>query len=114
MNDCLFCKIIAGEIPSTRVYEDDLCYAFKDISPQAATHILLIPKKHIASLHDASAQDQALLGALLLKASEIAEKQGIAATGYRVTTNIGEHGCQSVKHLHLHILGGEQLKGEMG
>ncbi len=114
MNDCLFCRIIAGEIPSAKVFEDELCYAFKDINPQAKVHVLVIPKKHISSLNSASPADQALLGALMLRVKDIAETLNIAKSGYRVVTNIGGHACQSVEHLHLHLLGGEQLKGEMG
>lgn len=110
--DCLFCKIIAGEIPSGKVYEDEKCYAFFDIAPQAKTHILLVPKKHIASLADAQGEDAALLGHLMLTCAKIAAQQGLG-DGFRVVTNIGENGCQSVKHLHLHILGGEKLSEKM-
>lgn len=107
--DCLFCRIIAGEIPSNKVYEDDLCYAFYDIAPQAKTHIVLVPKKHIASLRAACVQDQVLLGHLMLACAQIARIAGLEEDGYRVVTNIGHNGRQSVEHLHLHILGGEEL-----
>lgn len=109
MDDCLFCKIIKGEIPSKKVYEDSLCYAFEDIQPQAAVHILLVPKMHIASLAQAKQEQQLLLGHLMLCAVNIARERGLEQDGYRVATNIGEHGRQSVQHLHLHIMGGELL-----
>lgn len=112
---CLFCKIIKGEIPSTKVYEDELVYAFKDINPQAPVHILVIPKGHMSSL-DALAQIEGyanLISYVLTEIPKIAKEQGLT-DGYRVVTNIGEHGAQSVKHLHFHILGGRQLSGEMG
>lgn len=112
-DDCLFCKIIAGDIPSAKVYEDDMCYAFRDIAPQASTHVLIVPKKHIASLDEAQIADQRLMGHLMLAAAQIARMEGIAADGYRVVTNIGKHGCQSVHHLHIHLLGGEQLGERM-
>lgn len=110
--DCIFCKIIAGEIPSKKVYEDEACYAFEDINPMASVHVLIIPKEHIASLQDA--RDGAPLGALLLACNEVARLKGIGESGYRVATNVGAHGCQSVAHLHFHLLGGEQLAGKMG
>jgi histidine triad (HIT) family protein len=110
--DCLFCKIIAGEIPSKKVYEDETCFAFCDIAPQAKTHILLVPKKHIASLAQAQQEDAALLGHLMLVCAQIAAEQGLEE-GFRVVTNVGENGCQSVRHLHLHILGGEKLSEKM-
>jgi histidine triad (HIT) family protein len=106
--DCLFCKIIAGEIPSNKVFEDDLTYAFKDIHPQAPTHILVLPRKHIASLPDVSADDQALLGHLLLVSSEIARQAGLGQ-GFRTVINSGDHGGQTVDHLHLHVLGGRGM-----
>lgn len=114
MSDCLFCKIIGGEIPSKKVYEDESCYAFEDISPQARVHILLIPKKHIASISDATADDQALLGHLMLCAGKIAKQMDVDQSGYRLITNRGDDARQSVKHLHLHILGGEVLSEKMG
>lgn len=110
----IFTKIIRKEIPATIVYEDDLCLAFRDISPQAPTHILLIPKKEITSLATAKPADHALLGHLMVKASEIAAKEGLNAKGYRVVTNIGAQGGQSVDHLHLHILGGRQMQWPPG
>ncbi len=113
MNDCIFCKIASGEIPSTKVYEDELCIAFLDIHPQSKEHILVIPRKHLDSLHSAGTDDAALLAHLMLICSKVAELRGIGGSGYRVVTNIGVDGCQSVGHLHLHVLGGEQLSASM-
>jgi histidine triad (HIT) family protein len=107
--DCLFCKIIAGEIPSNKVYEDDAVYAFHDINPAAPSHILVIPKKHLNAVNAASEEDQALLGHLLLKANAIAAEQGLADEGFRYVINTGNGGGQTVYHLHLHILGGRQM-----
>ena len=110
--DCLFCKIIAGEIPSTKVYEDDKILAFRDIAPQAPTHILVIPKEHIGGVDELNAENSAVVSHIFSKIAEIARNEGLA-DGYRVVSNIGEHGCQSVRHLHFHILGGKQLGGSM-
>lgn len=110
--DCLFCKIIAGEIPSTKVYEDDKILAFRDINPQAPTHILVIPKQHIGGVDELNAENSAVVSHIFAKIAEIAKKEGLEK-GYRVVSNVGEHGCQSVRHLHFHILGGKQLNGEM-
>ena len=107
--DCLFCKIIEGEIPSELVYEDDVCVAFNDISPQAPTHILIIPKQHIESLDEAEEQNRDVLGTLLLNAAGIARKKGLAENGYRVVINTNDHGGQTVFHLHVHLLGGRQF-----
>lgn len=107
--DCIFCKIAAGEIPSEKVFEDDKVFAFKDINPVAPVHILVIPKRHIASLADVTADDRELLGHIQLKIAEIAAAAGVSQNGYRVATNIGAHAGQTVKHLHYHILGGRQL-----
>ena len=104
--DCLFCKIIAGDIPSTRVYEDDVCIAFNDISPQAPTHILIVPRKHLDSLDTVGESNKAALGHLLLAAAEIARTAGIAVDGYRVVINTNADGGQTVFHLHVHLLGG--------
>lgn len=106
---CIFCRIVGGAIPSERVYEDDFVIGIRDISPQAPTHILILPKIHIASLSELD--DPALAGQLLLAAKSIALQEGLGARGYRVATNTGEWGGQSVFHLHLHVLGGRQLKG---
>lgn len=106
---CLFCKMVEGEIPTDKVYEDDELLAFRDINPQAPTHILIIPKKHIATLNDASVEDQVLLGRIILKARELAAAEGLTEDGYRVTLNCNRHGGQSVYHIHLHLLGGRQM-----
>lgn len=104
--DCIFCKIAKGEIPSTRVYEDDVCVAFNDLSPQAPTHILIIPRAHVASLDKAKADEQKDLGHLLLTAAEIARERGFADDGYRVVINTNSDGGQTVFHLHVHLLAG--------
>lgn len=105
---CLFCQIIDGSIPSTAVYQDEQCYAFADINPQAPLHILIVPRVHIASLASTGPQDAALLGHLMAVAAEIARGKGLGA-GYRVVVNTGADGGQSVDHLHLHLLGGRGL-----
>jgi histidine triad (HIT) family protein len=104
--DCLFCKIIAGEIPSDGVYEDNVCIAFNDISPQAPTHILLVPRAHVDSLDTVTESDKDVLGHVLLTAAEIARRSGIAEGGYRVVINTNADGGQTVFHLHVHLLGG--------
>ena len=110
--DCLFCKIIAGDIPSTKVYEDDSILAFRDINPQAPTHVLVIPKLHIPSVDGINAQNSAVVAHIFECIPQIAAKEGLV-NGYRVISNCGDHACQSVKHLHFHILGGRQLSEEM-
>ena len=110
----IFNKIIKKEIPAQIVYEDDLCLAFRDIQPQAPTHVLLIPKKAIVSMADLKKDDAPLLGHLLLKASEIAASLGLAKDGYRVVANTGVKGGQTVAHLHFHILGGRQMEWPPG
>lgn len=114
MEDCLFCKIIAGEIPSTKVYEDEFVYAFKDINPLAPVHILVVPKIHISGADRIDAENSSYVARIFEAAAKIAAEQGIAEDGYRIITNIGENGCQSVKHLHFHILGGRKLDINMG
>ena len=106
--DCIFCAIIAGEIPSTKVWEDEYCYAFKDINPMAKEHTVIVPKAHIESADKIYAGNSVYVAKIFEAIPEIAEQHGLK-DGNRVITNIGEHGCQSVKHLHFHILGGEQL-----
>ncbi len=113
MTDTIFSKIIRREIPADIVYEDDLCLAFKDIAPQAPVHILVIPKKPIPNLADATPQDHALMGHLLLKVKQVAEEAGLEK-GYRVVINTGDDGGQTVHHLHLHILGGRQMQWPPG
>ena len=107
MNEnCLFCKIIAGEIPAAKVFEDDVCIAFNDISPQAPTHILIVPREHFASLDKAASDHKETLGHLLLTAAQIARESGFAEDGYRVVINTNGDGGQTVFHLHIHLLGG--------
>jgi histidine triad (HIT) family protein len=106
---CLFCKIIAGEIPSTKVFEDDHVFAFKDINPEAPQHVLIVPKKHIESLSDAGPEDATLLGHIQLSAAKIAQDLGISSSGYRLVNNCGQHGGQTVYHIHYHLLGGTQM-----
>ncbi len=113
MQDCLFCKIVAGSIPSTKVYEDDMVLAFRDISPQAPTHILVIPKIHIESMTDVNEKNVGAVEQIMRVIPVIAKEQNLD-NGFRVVTNVGEDGRQSVKHLHFHILGGKQLSGTMG
>lgn len=108
MSDCLFCKIASGEIPSKQAYADDEVYAFHDIRPQAPTHVLVIPRRHVASLDDTSDADQAWLGRTLLAVRHVARELGIAS-GYRVVTNCGTPAGQSVFHIHFHLLGGRPL-----
>ena len=110
--DCLFCAIINGDIPSKKVYEDEKCYAFHDIAPQAAVHFLVVPKEHIASVDEVNEENSALVAHIFTVIPKIARELGLDG-GYRVVTNIGENGCQSVKHLHFHVLGGEKLSDKM-
>ena len=110
----LFEKIIAGEIPSEVVYEDDLCFCFRDISPQAPVHLLLIPKKPIPRIAEARAEDLELLGHMMTKVGEIARAEGFAEEGFRTVINNGTHGGEAVPHLHLHILAGRQMKWPPG
>ena len=105
---CIFCKIIAGEIPSSCVYQDEKVYAFKDINPEAKVHMLVVPREHIESADAINADNSATVAAIFEAIPKIARECGLE-NGYRVITNIGEDGCQSVKHLHFHILGGEKL-----
>lgn len=107
--DCLFCKIAAGEIPSDEVYSDDEFYAFRDINPQAPTHILMIPRKHIAKIDQAAPDDAELLGKLILRANIIADREGLGEGGFRYVINSGEGAGQTVWHIHLHILGGRPM-----
>jgi histidine triad (HIT) family protein len=107
MNEnCLFCKIVAGEIPSAKIYEDEFCVAFNDINPQAPTHILIIPREHLDSLDKAQRSDKETLGHLLLAAAEIAREKNFAEDGYRTVINTNSDGGQTVFHLHIHLLGG--------
>jgi histidine triad (HIT) family protein len=113
MENCVFCKIVAGEIPSNKVYEDDTVLAFRDIAPMAPTHILVIPKTHICSAADITWDNSAVVAHIFEVIAQIAKTEGLEK-GFRVTTNSGDDGCQSVHHLHFHILGGKKLTAEMG
>jgi len=108
MDDCLFCRIIKGEIPSKKIHEDERVYAFEDINPQAPTHVLVVPKKHIRGLKEARAEDAELIGYCQLTAANIARQRNIE-DGYRTVLNVGPQAGQSVFHLHLHLLGGRNL-----
>jgi len=110
--NCLFCKIIAGDIPSTKVYEDDICYAFRDIAPQAPTHILVVPKIHISDCNGITAENSAVVAHIFSVIPQIAKAEGLE-NGYRVVSNCGEDAGQTVQHLHFHILGGKRLALEM-
>ncbi len=114
MTDSIFAKIIRREVPADIVYEDNLALAFRDKNPQAPVHILVIPKQAIAKLSDAESKDHALMGHLLLTAKRVAEQEGLSEDGYRVVINNGPNGGQTVYHLHLHILGGRQMKWPPG
>lgn len=114
MIDCLFCKIVAGEIPATIVRRENSWVAFRDINPKAPTHVLIVPVKHFASVSDASPAEEALLGRLLLAVKEVAAEEGIDKTGYRVVLNSGESAGQSVFHLHVHLLGGRPMSWPPG
>lgn len=109
MKDCLFCKIIKGEIPSEKVYEDEEILAFKDISPAAPIHILVIPKKHITSLATMEPGDEQIIAKIYKTINIIAQEQGFKENGYRVIVNCGKDGCQEVMHLHFHLLAGKKL-----
>jgi histidine triad (HIT) family protein len=109
MSDCIFCKIVEGSIPSNKVMETDNVLVFHDIQPAAKVHALVIPKKHIASLNDVTADDAALMSEVIMSVREAAEKLGIAESGYRVINNCGSDGGQMVHHIHFHVLGGEKL-----
>ncbi len=113
-DDCIFCQIVAGELDSDKVYEDDRLLAFRDANPQAPVHVLVIPKRHISSLKEVTDDDGELLGHLQVTVAEIADDLGLAADGYRVVVNCGSQGGQTVGHLHYHILGGRQMKWPPG
>ena len=113
MNDCLFCKIAAGVIPSNKVYEDEDVLAFRDIAPQAPVHVLVIPKKHVSGWYDAKDEDDATLAKLMRTAAQVAKMENIVESGFRVVSNCGADAQQTVKHLHLHVLGGKAMAGEM-
>ncbi len=112
--ECVFCRIVAGEIPADIVYQDKELIAFRDIHPQAPTHLLIIPKVHIASLTQLSDKQQRLIGRLVLLAKDLAEKEGIPASGYRLSVSCGADGGQLVPHIHFHLLGGRKLDDMLG
>ena len=112
MSDCIFCTIIAGDIPSTKVFEDEYVYAFRDIAPMAPVHVLIVPKAHIASADGVNSENSAYVARIFEAIPKIAASEGLA-NGYRVITNCGEDACQTVKHLHFHILGGKKLPETM-
>ena len=113
-DSCLFCRIAAGEIPADVIYQDDDVVAFRDIAPQAPLHLLIIPRKHIASLNEAQPEDAAVLGKLMTTASQLAESEGVAESGWRAVVNVGEGGGQTVFHVHLHLISGRPLKWPPG
>jgi histidine triad (HIT) family protein len=113
-SDCLFCKIVAGKIPAELIYENDDVVAFKDISPQAPVHNLIIPKKHIAMINDINKEDETLIGKMFLAAKIIAKQEGIADDGYRTVMNCGESAGQTIFHIHLHLLAGRSLSWPPG
>lgn len=114
MEDCIFCKIVDGEVPSNIVYQDEELMVFPDINPLAPVHLLIIPRKHIASLVELSEEESYLIGNMAKAANRLAKKEGIAENGYRLVINCGEMGGQGVAHLHMHLLGGRQLSSALG
>ena len=112
--ECLFCRIVAGEIPSDIIYQDNEFLAFRDINPQAPKHVIIIPKSHITSLSELTAQQHGLIGRLIILAKDIAAKEGIAKKGYRLAINCGPEGGQVIPHLHLHLIGGRRLDDQLG
>ena len=112
--NCVFCKIISGEIPSEQVYHDDQATAFRDINPAAPTHILIVPNRHIDSMNEISGNDEQLIGHLFTVARQLAEQEGIAESGYREIVNTGRDSGQVVDHIHLHLLGGQRMRHPMG
>lgn len=112
--NCIFCKIVSGEIPSQKVYSDELVTAFRDIHPAAPTHILIVPNKHLASVNEVETEDEEMVGRLFTTARKLAEQEGVHETGYRLIVNSGPHAGQEVLHLHLHLLGGQKMRYPMG
>ena len=110
--DCIFCAIINGNIPSKKVYEDEFCYAFLDIAPQAPVHCLVVPREHIGSADEINAENALIVAEIFKNIPKIAKSLGLEG-GYRIVSNVGDDGCQSVKHLHFHILGGKKLSENM-
>jgi len=114
VEDCVFCKIVAGQIPAETVYEDDEILAFRDINPQAPVHVLVIPKRHVATLNDIGESDADLMGKLALAAVKVAKAEGLDSRGYRLVTNCLEEAGQAVFHLHTHLLGGRSMRWPPG
>jgi histidine triad (HIT) family protein len=108
-SNCLFCRIVAGEVPAVQLYSDDTVVAIRDIAPQAPTHILLLSRRHIPSVRDLTASNEAIVSAICAAANQIATQEGIAAGGYRLVVNVGRDGGQTVDHLHVHLLGGRHM-----
>jgi histidine triad (HIT) family protein len=111
---CLFCKIVAGEIPAQKIHEDEWCIGFYDLHPQAPTHVLFVPKKHLSTLNDADESDRTILGSLSFAAAQFAKAQGFAEAGYRTVINTNAHGGQTVFHIHLHLLAGRHMQWPPG
>jgi len=114
MSDCIFCKIAAGEIPAELIYEDELVVGFRDLNPQAPTHVLLIPRKHIATINDLQPEDEPIIGRLYSAAAKVAKQEGFAEQGYRTLINCNDDGGQTVFHIHLHLLGGRRMSWPPG
>ena len=112
--DCIFCRIVAGKIPSDIIYQDEEVVAFRDINPQSPVHLLVIPKKHFTSLAQLTEEEKPLMGHMISVANQLARDEGISETGYRLVINCGRQGGQLVPHLHMHVLGGRQLAGQLG
>jgi len=109
MTDCLFCKMVSGEIAPDTIYEDDDVLAFRDINPQAPTHVLVVPKQHVSTINDLDTDSSVLVGKMMLAAAKIAQQEGFAEQGYRTVMNCNDHGGQTVFHIHLHLLGGRVM-----
>ena len=114
MEECIFCKIVAGELPTEPLYEDDVVVAFADISPMAPVHALIVPKKHLANVDELSEEDAAIAGHLIMTSQRLARQLGISASGYRLVINTGADATQTVPHLHVHLLGGRPLEPKLG
>ncbi len=111
-DDCLFCGMIAGEIPADKLHDDDLCFAIRDINPRAPTHLLIVSKEHIPTIRDLTEDHGGLLGRMVTVGNKLADEEGVSERGYRLTFNCGDEGGQTIYHIHLHVLGGRQLGAE--
>ena len=114
MQECIFCKIVAGEAPAKMLYQDELVTAFRDIHPAAPTHILIVPNRHLTSVNQAELEDEAALGRMFTTARRLAEQEGVAETGYRLIINSGPHAGQIVLHVHMHLMGGQRMRHPLG